>query len=151
MLISQETIKLIGKGERMKNKLALILTIILFVGCSTYDVNYMRQSKNDNLSEVFQKTKKEVYEAVKDSLSQTDLIIRKDDFGKGEIVTTPNRLHSFAKRLVNTSYIGVYFFITPQDDGKTKLEIVQVYDNPMNVGREYKTGLLQGVRGKLGQ
>ena len=130
----------------------LFLVVLSLAGCSTYDVNQMRQSRNDNLTDVFDKPKQEVYEVVKASIQQTDLIIRKEDFSKGEILATPNRFHSFTSRLVAmSSYIGIYCFITSLDDGKTQLEIVQIYDNPINVGRDYKAGLMQGVKEALGR
>lgn len=125
----------------------LFLAVSLLAGCATYDVNQMRQSRNDNLKDVFDKTKQEVYDAVKSSIQGTDLVIRKEDFGKGEILATPNRLHSLGKRFIAmSSYIGIYCFITSESDGRTKLEIVQVYDNPVNVGRDYKAGLMQSVK-----
>ena len=132
----------------------LFLIVSLLTGCATYDVNQMRQSRNDNLTEVFDRSKQEVYEAVKSSIQGTDLIIRKENFEKGELLATPNRWRAFGKRLgssvlsplASSSYIGVYCYLTSQDDKKTKLEIVQVYDNPVNVGRDYKAGLMQGVK-----
>lgn len=130
----------------------LFFIVSLLAGCATYDVNQMRQSRNDNLIEVFDRSKQEVYDAVKNSILGTDLVIRKEDIKKGEILATPNRFHSFGKRLVAmSSYIGIYCFITSQNDGETKLEIVQVYDNPVNVGRDYKAGLMQGVKEVLGE
>jgi len=141
----------------MKKIIALFLLSTLLSGCATYNVAHMRETKKGNLSEIFSNSKEEVYAAVKSALAETDLIIRKENFERGEILATPNRLRSIGKRLgsaifsyaLMSSYIGVYFFITPQKNNKTKLEIVQVYDNPLNTGKEYKTALMESIREKL--
>ena len=76
----------------MKKIIALFLLSTLLSGCATYNVAHMRETKKGNLSEIFSNSKEEVYAAVKSALAETDLIIRKENFERGEILATPNRL-----------------------------------------------------------
>jgi len=132
--------------------------IVSFIGCATYNVNTVRGSQQFTTTEVFTNSKQEVFDTVKTVFEEVGLILRKSDFKKGMLLATPNRWKSFGKRLGGTlvggpfgatSYVGIYAYITEQKDNTVKLEIVQVYDNPMNVGMDYKTVLMNRLKEKL--
>lgn len=132
----------------------LLVGLLFLTGCATVNtssVDTMRGSQSDNLSEVFDKDKQGVYEASKQAIKETDLLIRSEEEGK--ITATPNRWHTFGNKVFSSilspalaqSYVGVYLFITPLDK-QTKLEIVQTYDNEMNKGKEYKVSLMNRIK-----
>lgn len=132
----------------------LIAGLLFLTGCAsvnTSSVDTMRGSSSDNLSQVFDKDKQVVYEASKQAIKETDLIVRNEEEGK--ITATPNRWNTFGNKVFSSilspamaqSYVGVYLFITPIDK-QTKLEIVQTYDNEMNKGKEYKVSLMNRIK-----
>lgn len=132
--------------------------IVSLIGCATYNINTVRGSQQFTTTEVFTNSKQEVFDTVKTVFEEVGLILRKSDFEKGMLLATPNRWKSFGKRLGGTlvggpfgatSYVGIYAYITEQKDNTIKLEIVQVYDNPMNVGMDYKTVLMNRLKEKL--
>lgn len=132
--------------------------VVSLIGCATYNVNMVRGSQQFTATEVFSNSKQEIFDTVKTAFEEVGLILRKSDFEKGMLLATPNRWKSFGKRLGGsliggpmgaTSYVGIYVYITEQKDKFNKVEIVQVYDNPMNVGMEYKTILMNRLKEKL--
>ena len=143
----------------MPIRLFLVSLFTFFLtGCATYNPNMVRGSQQFTITEVCSNSKQEVFNAVKTAFEETGLILRESDFEKGTLIATPSRFKSLGKRLGGTliggpfgatSYVGVYAYLTEQKDKTIKLEIVQTYDNPMNVGMDYKTILINRLKEKL--
>lgn len=126
------------------------------IGCATGNVKYMKESGKGSIVDIFENPKNEVYDAAKEAIPINDLVLRKENYKEGIIVATPDRGNTLGKvlgsglltPLFRASYVGVYFYIKSEGD-KTKLEIVETYDNPMNPGRSYKAALMNRIKEKL--
>lgn len=107
----------------------------------------MRNNPANCISDNFSISPDKLFEKSKQSIQEINLIIRKSDPIQGTIIATPNRLSSIGKRLIAvSSYTGLYIYITPQENNYSKIEIVQTYDNPMDVGRDYKSLFLNRLK-----